>query len=48
MDIVLIIIGVLLLLVGIITPLSILIFGGVGIVVMIVGIIMLIKKRSNK
>lgn len=48
MDIVLIIIGVLLLLVGIITPLSILIFGGVGIVVMMVGIIMLIKKRSNK
>lgn len=45
MDIVLIIIGVLLLLVGIITPLSILIFGGVGIVVMIVGIIMLIKKK---
>lgn len=48
MDIVLIIIGVLLLLVGIITPLSILIFGGVGIVVMMVGIIMFIKKRSNK
>lgn len=48
MDIVLIIIGVLLLLAGIITPLSILIFGGVGIVVMMVGIIMLIKKRSNK
>lgn len=48
MDIVLIIIGVLLLLVGITTPLSILIFGGVGIVVMMVGIIMLIKKRSKK